>query len=238
MPRLKRLPRRLKGPAGVVAGARAASSSSGSGALHLPQHQRLEPVPHAPRRRAVLADYEKALLQFQDLAQPTVTDVQLNVDLYPHAPKLVTHGHLHHRVNRHRRAARASVHVRLDRDTEGAAPERTRARTQINAFDRFNYRIFAFDTPLQPGERATHHLPHRLRRSAASRTPRPHRRRRQRHLRQQLRVRARASAWTAGPAAGPRQAPQVRPAARAAPAEAGGPRRAGPQLSRATTATG
>jgi ABC-2 type transport system permease protein len=44
------------------------------------------------------------------------------------------------------------IHVRFDRDLkvlglsiEGARPKQT--------FERFNYRIFAFDTPMQPGER-------------------------------------------------------------------------------------
>ena len=43
------------------------------------------------------------------------------------------------------------LHVRLDRDTK-ALQMTVNGATRVRTFDRFNYRIFTFDRPLQPGE--------------------------------------------------------------------------------------
>ena len=63
-----------------------------------------------------LADYEKAFLKYETLAQPSVTDVVLELDLDPHAPKLVTEG-VYQLVNDTGVPIR-ELHVRLDRDTK------------------------------------------------------------------------------------------------------------------------
>ena len=74
----------------------------------------------------------------------------LRVDLHPHALKAVTNG-IYVLENRTAAPIR-DLHVRFDRDlkvmslsVEGARPTKT--------YERFNYRIFTFDMPMQPGER-------------------------------------------------------------------------------------
>jgi hypothetical protein len=96
------------------------------------------------------ADYEKTLLPFENTPQPKIVAVKLDVDIHPHAPRIDTKG-VYVIENRTGKPLK-EIHVRFDRDLkvlglsiEGARPKQT--------FERFNYRIFAFDTPMQPGER-------------------------------------------------------------------------------------
>ncbi|HEY5289280.1 MAG TPA: aminopeptidase, partial [Caulobacteraceae bacterium] len=99
-----------------------------------------------------LADYEKALLPFEKVPQPAVISVKLNVVIDPAGPSLETRG-VYVLENKTSRPLR-EVHVRFDRNldvralnVQGAWPKKT--------YDRFNYRIFAFDTPMAPGEKRT-----------------------------------------------------------------------------------
>lgn len=149
MPRLKRLPRRLLGPGGVIAGL-ALLAFAGLGA-HIFRNTNIE----NEYRTSVdaerwLADYEKAFLRYETLPQPSVTDVELDLDLYPREPKLVAEG-VYHLLNDTGAPVRA-LHVRLDRDTK-ALQMSVNGASRVRTFDRFNYRIFTFDRPLMPGER-------------------------------------------------------------------------------------
>ena len=79
---LARMPRRLAGPAGVVA-AVALLVVGGSGAwifVNTNVWNEYETREDADER---LADAEKELLQFEKLPQPVVTDVKLDLDLHP-----------------------------------------------------------------------------------------------------------------------------------------------------------
>jgi len=94
------------------------------------------------------ADYEKALLAFETLPQPRVTDVKLSVDLYPKEVRAVTQGE--YLIQNRTQAPLAVMHIRWieplqmqQLDIEGAQLEKEYAR--------FNYRIYRFATPLQPG---------------------------------------------------------------------------------------
>ena len=98
------------------------------------------------------ADYEKALLPFETLPQPSVIRVRMSVIIDPDAPSLETRGV--YVLQNTTPAPLREVHVRFMRDldvralsVQGARPRKT--------YDRFNYRIFAFDTPMAPGERRT-----------------------------------------------------------------------------------
>src|SRR5262249_2679918 len=91
------------------------------------------------------ADYEKALLQFEKIEPPRITDVKLQVDLYPRAVRAVTHGT--YTIENRSGTPMTEVHVRwnmrLRMDTltiDGA--------TQQKDYPEFNYRIFKFDPPL------------------------------------------------------------------------------------------
>ncbi len=149
MPRLRRLPARLRGGAGAIMAMALVVAVGTGGFIYLNTN-----VWNAYRtnldNEKFSADYEKALLRYETLPQPKITDVMLSVDLRPRELKAVTNGVY---VLENRTAGPIKeLHVRFDRDlkvmslsVEGARPTRT--------FERFNYRIFTFDTPMQPGER-------------------------------------------------------------------------------------
>ena len=152
LPRLKRLPLRLKGPAGVLMGL-AIAVFAGSGVyIYLNTNVWNAYRSHLDNER-FQADYEKTLWGFHATPQPTITAVKLNVELYPHAPKVVTRGA--YTIENRTGAPLGEVHVRfLDRDLK--TPSLTVQGAHLKtAWPRFNYRIFAFDTPMQPGETRT-----------------------------------------------------------------------------------
>ena len=148
LPRLRRLPHRLAGlPGGLLAFGLIAAAALG-GFIYLNTN-----VWNAYRTQLgderYLADYEKALLPFEKVPQPKVIDVKLNVDLYPDQPAAITRG-VYTFQNKTLKSIR-TLHIRFDRDlvvrslsVDGARPLKT--------YDRFNYRIFAFDVPMAPGE--------------------------------------------------------------------------------------
>lgn len=149
LPRLRRLPVRLNGKAGLLmAGALVAFVAIGSFIyvntnVWNPYRTRID-------NEKWQADYEKTLLAFENTPQPKIVAMTLDVDLKPHAPSLETKGS--YVIENKTTAPLKEIHVRFDRDLqvkglsiEGARPKKT--------FERFNYRIFAFDTPMAPGER-------------------------------------------------------------------------------------
>jgi len=149
--RLARLPRRLAGPAGWIAAA-GVLAAIGTGGFILVNTTVWNPYRTSRGADAWAADYEKALLPFEHTPQPSVVDVKLAVDIHPHSPLLETRGV--YVLENKTAAPLREVHVRFARDlvvralaVQGAWPKKT--------YDRFNYRIFAFDTPMQPGERRT-----------------------------------------------------------------------------------
>ncbi|WP_419319200.1 M1 family aminopeptidase [Caulobacter sp. ErkDOM-E] len=96
------------------------------------------------------ADYEKTLLPFETLPQPKIVSMMLDVDLYPDEPRVSTKGA--YVIENKTNGPLKEIHVRFDRDlkVKGLSIEGAWAK---KTYDRFNYRIFAFDTPMVPGER-------------------------------------------------------------------------------------
>ncbi|MDB5457284.1 MAG: aminopeptidase [Caulobacter sp.] len=148
-PRLRRLPQRLGGRAGLLlTGALAVFIASG-GFIYCntnvwnPYRTRID-------NEKWQADYEKTLLRFEAVPQPKIVAMTLDIDLRPHEPSVDTMGSyvLENRAGQPLK----EIHVRFDRDLEvkGLAIEGARSKM---TYDRFNYRIFAFDTPMLPGER-------------------------------------------------------------------------------------
>ncbi|HEY2177695.1 MAG TPA: ABC transporter permease subunit [Caulobacteraceae bacterium] len=149
--RLARGRARLAGPAGWM-GAVGLIVFIAAGLFIYQNTNILNPYRTGPGDDRWLADYEKTLLPFETVPQPDVTAVRLAVTIDPHGPAIDTRGV--YVLENHTGQPLREVHVRFDRDLEvralsvqGAWPRRT--------FDRFNYRIFAFDTPMAPGERRT-----------------------------------------------------------------------------------
>lgn len=148
LPRLRRLPSRLKGGAGILASVALVVFVAVGGFIYVntniwnPYRTRID-------AEKWQADYEKTLLPFENTPQPKIVSMTLDVDLRPHAPSIETKGSY---VFENRTGQTLKeIHVRFDRDLqvkglsiEGARPKKT--------FEKFNYRIFAFDTPMAPGE--------------------------------------------------------------------------------------
>ncbi|WP_309092143.1 M1 family aminopeptidase, partial [Phenylobacterium sp.] len=150
-PRLKRLPRRLMGPAGLI-GLAALAAFAGLGSYIFVNTNVWNEYRTAIDDEKYQAEYEKAFLKYEKLPQPSITDVVLNLVLDPHAPRLVTEGR--YELVNDSTAPISQLHLRLDRDTRAEKIVLSRP-AKLTAHDRFNYRIFTFDQPLQPGERAT-----------------------------------------------------------------------------------
>jgi ABC-2 type transport system permease protein len=148
-PRLRRLPRRLLSPAGLIGGL-ALCAFVGLGVYIYVNTNVWNEYRTQIGDEKWQADYEKAFLKYETLPQPSVTDVHLDLDLYPDLPKLETEG-VYQLVNDTGVPIR-ELHVRLDRDAK-ALQMSVNGASRVRTFDKFNYRIFTFDRPLQPGER-------------------------------------------------------------------------------------
>jgi aminopeptidase N len=151
-PRLARLPRRLKGGAGIVGGVALAVFVATGAFIYTNTHVWNEyRTPVSDDEFA--ADYEKTLLPFETVPQPSVQAVKVAVDLRPEQPGLTATGRML-LVNRTGRPL-DRVDVRLgDRKTKlvsVAIPGASVAKD----FPRFQYRVYRLATPLAPGATTT-----------------------------------------------------------------------------------
>ena len=104
----------------------------------------------AGRQRAV--DYEKAYRQFDALPQPRITEVEMEVDLYPQTRSFASRGR-YTLVNRSNGPIE-TVHVRFDYDVSVDKVELADS-TVIDGQQRFNHFVFRPSVPMQPGEART-----------------------------------------------------------------------------------
>lgn len=148
-PRMARLPRRLRGAAGVLLGT-ATVAWAGLGGWVLYNTTVLNQHLNSDEREALSADAEKTLLAFETLPQPTISHVELEVALHPQALRADTRGHylLENRTSQPLQA----VHVRWNADLlkadirmEGAALDKE--------WPKFGYRIYRLAQPMQPGQK-------------------------------------------------------------------------------------
>ncbi|MES1971713.1 MAG: M1 family aminopeptidase [Pseudomonadota bacterium] len=147
-PRLKRLPRRLSGPAGLV-GAAALAVFVASGVYifintHVWNHF-TTPVADD----AFMAAYEKALLPYQKLPQPSVSAARVAVDLRPQEPGLTARGVLT-LVNNTPGPIR-DVHVRLGDQVTRIGSIAIPGARLVRDYPEYQYRIYRLATPLAPG---------------------------------------------------------------------------------------
>ncbi len=150
-PRLKRFPRRMAGPAGLIGGA-ALATFVGLGAFIYVNTNVWNDYRSRDAREAEQAAYEKALLRYENTPQPAVAHMQLAMDLRPHQPKLTTRGTyvLENRTD----APLAEVHLRWTEDLDMTRLE-VEGASVAREWPEFEYRIYRFATPMQPGERRT-----------------------------------------------------------------------------------
>jgi len=151
LPRLQRLPHRLKGGPAALMGASTALVL-GFGGYIFYNTNILNEYRNNKAEERQLADYEKRFLQYETLPQPTIAEVTLAVDLYPSRHQAEVKGE--YVLENRTQAAIQDVHVRFVPELEVRKVELDGAREK-EAFKRFNYRILTLDTPMQPGERRT-----------------------------------------------------------------------------------
>jgi len=151
LPRLKRLPHRLMGPAGVV-GALALVAFIGLGVFIYTNTNVWNVYRNQSAEERLQADYEKTLLRFETTPQPTLIDVNLDLDLHPRAPRLETTGT--YTIENRTGAPLSEMHLRWGEDLQMKTLTVQGAR-MVREWPEFYYRIYRFDTPMAPGERRT-----------------------------------------------------------------------------------
>jgi aminopeptidase N len=95
------------------------------------------------------ADYERKYLKYENLPRPEITKVTLDVKLFPSERKLLVDGR--YDLKNTTNAPLTEVHIRQgDRDVKFLKLDLAGAKLVSND-EKFGYRIYRFDTPLQPG---------------------------------------------------------------------------------------
>ena len=149
-PRFARMPHRLKGPAGIIGGL-ALAAFVGLGVLVFINTNVWNTYETKTQIERRLVDREKQLLPFENLVQPSVTDVKLNIDLHPKERRMVAVGSMV--IENKSDKPLDVVHIgwarltEMDLQVEGAKIDRE--------WPEHEYRIYRFDTPLQPGDKRT-----------------------------------------------------------------------------------
>jgi len=162
--RLKRLPARLRGaPGWTIAAAGVVMASLGGYIFYNTNVLNVYRTYEDGQRWE--AEYEKALLPMEKVPQPRITDVTLDVAIYPNEPRVVTRGR--YVVENKTSAPLPEIHISWARghekrtflgpwvwgDLEMESLEIDGARPTRDLPD-LHYRIFTFDRPLEPGQRA------------------------------------------------------------------------------------
>ena len=150
-PRLRRLPHRLRGAAGIIL-AVALLVFAGSGGFIFYNTNILNPYQTKLGDEKWTADYEKHFLAFESLPQPKIAKVNLNIQIFPRETRVETSGWyvIQNRTDK----PIATLHLRFPRDLIVDQLDVPGAHLQTQ-YPGFNYRIYAFDTPLRPGETRT-----------------------------------------------------------------------------------
>ncbi|HEX3665392.1 MAG TPA: M1 family aminopeptidase [Rhizomicrobium sp.] len=148
-PRLARLPSRLGGMAGALA-VTGLLIAIGAGSYIYYNIKVLNTYRTTIEEDEYKADYEKAFLKFENVPQPHVTQVLLDVALYPHDIRAVINGS--YLLENHTNGPLAHIHLRWIPDLKMRALSVDGAHLE-QRFGRFNYVIYAFDGPMQPGEK-------------------------------------------------------------------------------------
>jgi hypothetical protein len=163
MVRIKRLPWRLAGPAGAIMCA-AAVTMSGLGGWIYYNNFVLNDFPTFNQTQRWQADYEKALLPYEAHPQPHITDIKLDVDLYPDQLRAVTRGS-YVIMNKTAKPLRDVyvqwAHPTVTKDFTGTMIEPGLKMISLDVpgarvakeFPEYNFRIYRYDKPMAPGER-------------------------------------------------------------------------------------
>jgi ABC-2 type transport system permease protein len=151
MPRLLRLPSRLRGTAGALMALGLAVFVASGVYIFINTHV-WNPYRTTLGVERWTADYEKRFLRYETLPQPKIISVKLDFQIWPHAPKVVTTGS--YVIRDWTNAPIPTLHVRFVQDLTVDSLTVDGARL-TGDFPDYNYRIYTFDHPMQPGETRT-----------------------------------------------------------------------------------
>ena len=96
------------------------------------------------------ANYEKRYARFEKIPQPTITEANLHVEIYPDEPGVDLRGT--YRLVNKSAGPIDSVHVYVDPDVEARSFSFDRAATHLQTDEEVGYSIYALDRALQPGD--------------------------------------------------------------------------------------
>ncbi|MDP1737209.1 MAG: M1 family aminopeptidase [Caulobacter sp.] len=147
-PRLARLPSRLTGKAGMTAAVGLALFVGSGGWIYYNTNVLNEYRTEKSDERW-LADYEKTLGSLKDLPRPSIVSMDLDVRFWPREPRAVTKGR--YLIENRTGETLRELHLAFDRDVRivSVSVEGRLVRNE----ERFNYRVYALDTPLLNGAR-------------------------------------------------------------------------------------
>ena len=147
--RVARLPSRLRGAAGALL-ATAAMAMAVLGAWIFYNTNVLNEYRTQLSEEQRTAEYEKALIGYESVPQPRITDVKLDVALYPDQPQVVTRGS--YEIQNRTGQPLDAVHVRWLRPLKMVSLEVEGAKL-VKEHAEHEYRIYRFDQPMAPLER-------------------------------------------------------------------------------------
>ena len=148
-PRFARLRTRFAGAPAFIFGV-AAIAWVGLGAFIFYNTNVLNEYRTQPQREQFRADYEKELLPFETLLQPRITDVVLAVELFPKEARAATKGS--YTIENRTTEPLSALHIRWGYPLKIQTLEIDGA-TLDKEYKKFDYRIYKFATPMQPGEK-------------------------------------------------------------------------------------
>ena len=149
--RVAHLPRKLRGTPGLVAAAAFVTMGVLGGWIYYNTNVLNDYTTRLSREREQ-ADYEKALIGYESVPQPRITDVKLTVDLYPSEPRAVTRGS--YVVQNRTGKPLDQVHVRWIKPLQMTKLDVEGAQLETEHVDQ-DYRIYRFERPLAPLETRT-----------------------------------------------------------------------------------
>ena len=150
--RLRRMPRVATAPAVAIGGV-ALAAMAATGAYAYYNINKLNRYETSDQAEKFSADYERKYLKFEKLAQPAVSKVKLNVQLYPKQQLLITQGS--YALTNDGNTPISEVYVRRgDRDLEWLKLDIAGAHLASDD-KKFGFRIYRFDRPLAPGASTT-----------------------------------------------------------------------------------
>ncbi|HSR00708.1 MAG TPA: M1 family aminopeptidase [Sphingomicrobium sp.] len=150
--RVRHMPRFLSTPALSIAGV-ALIAMAATGAYAYYNIKILNLYQTRDEAEKFSADYERKYLKYEKLPQPAITNVSLDVELFPKKRMLLTNGR--YDLTNKTAAPISEVHVRKGSESLEWLKLDIAGAHLVSDDPKFGYRIYRFDKPLAPGASST-----------------------------------------------------------------------------------